>query len=346
MSSLVAFASIAPATPLLAPVHTGAKSFQDARKWTPEQGARTAGGMSAIVSAAVGALAARAAAKRRTRAVQRRAAEDSTDVDEETAPPPSTPTVEAPKAEALAEETAPPPTTAPPSSSPASVPFDPTGELGAMEPMGYWDPLHIMREGFKNPEGEWKSKEYFIQYRTAELKHGRIAMLAMLGLFVGTFWKFPGFEGTPGGVEGLYGAGGAGLGAVLLIAGLVELEYWKQDPEKEIGDYGWDPLGLLTMPDEKGTGTLCTYDLDMRSRELNNGRLAMTAFAISMFQEYSGFSSEEQFKFQAVDGWVAPALLMVVFVLVNSKQFYVADDASTQEPYYLSEGYKSKQLAA
>merc|ERR1719324_2151618 len=68
--------------------------------------------------------------------------------------------------------------------------FDPSKEVGAIDPLGYWDPLHLMREGFKNPDGEFKSEETFRWYRMAEIKHGRISMMAILGLVSGTFFKF------------------------------------------------------------------------------------------------------------------------------------------------------------
>jgi hypothetical protein len=41
---------------------------------------------------------------------------------------------------------------------------------GALPPLGYWDPLGLAT-----------SEEIFDQYRAVELKHGRVAMLAVIG---------------------------------------------------------------------------------------------------------------------------------------------------------------------
>merc|ERR1711933_240879 len=58
-----------------------------------------------------------------------------------------------------------------------------------------------------------------------------------------------------------------GLVALLLVAGVLELAVWTQDPKKEVGNFG-DPLGL---------SNIFGYSEDMRAKELNNGRFAMFA---------------------------------------------------------------------
>lgn len=222
--------------------------------------------------------------------------------------------------------------------------FNPTQEVGALEPMGYWDPLHLMREGFKNPQGEWKSEETFRQYRAAELKHGRISMMAMLGLWFGTFNKWPGFADVPSGFEALdTSLGGAGLGCFFLVGGMLEFGAWKQTPDKEVGDFGWDPLGLLNMGNGEGSGMLFSYDKDLRNKELNNGRLAMSAFIVSMLFEYGGQGQASQFTFTAQPGWFFPAFL-VVLTFVNGSAFYVADDSADEKPLYLQASYSQKLL--
>ena len=57
--------------------------------------------------------------------------------------------------------------------------FNPKLEAGVSEPFGFFDPLGI------SPI----TKRDFSKYRESELKHGRVAMLAVLGVFVGE--KFP-----------------------------------------------------------------------------------------------------------------------------------------------------------
>ena len=46
-------------------------------------------------------------------------------------------------------------------------------EIGAVAPLGFFDPLGYITD-----------EETFVRYRAVERKHGRIAMMAMLGTFV------------------------------------------------------------------------------------------------------------------------------------------------------------------
>ena len=104
--------------------------------------------------------------------------------------------------------------------------------------------------------------------REAELKHGRVAMMAALGFVAQQYIKFPGFETVPAGVGALTTPPGTyGFVALFAIAGALELAVWTQDPKKEVGNFG-DPLGL---------SNIFGYDTDMRHKELNNGRFAMFA---------------------------------------------------------------------
>ena len=47
-----------------------------------------------------------------------------------------------------------------------------SSEIGAQAPLGFWDPLGLLKEA---------DQERFDTLRTTEIKHGRIAMLAVLG---------------------------------------------------------------------------------------------------------------------------------------------------------------------
>jgi len=139
---------------------------------------------------------------------------------------------------------------------PPPPPFDPAKELGAMAPLGYFDPAGFSKVG---------DKEGFRNLRVAELKHGRVAMMAALGGVAQHYIKFPGFEKVPAGLGAVTTAPGTyGFAALFLLAGGLELAIWTQDPNKEPGDFG-DPVGLGM------------YDMDMRAKELNNGRFAMFA---------------------------------------------------------------------
>ena len=57
---------------------------------------------------------------------------------------------------------------------------------GAQAPVGYWDPLGLA-----------KTEELFDQYRVAEVKHGRAAMLAVLGYIAPETYRF-GYDIAPG----------------------------------------------------------------------------------------------------------------------------------------------------
>merc|ERR1719453_960755 len=139
---------------------------------------------------------------------------------------------------------------------PPPPPFDPSKQIGAMAPLGFFDPLGFSKVG---------DKDGFRNLRMAELKHGRVAMMAAVGAVAQHYIKFPGFEKVPAGLAAVTTPPGSyGLAALFLLSGVMELAVWTQDPKKEVGDFG-DPVGLGM------------YDLDMRNRELNNGRMAMFA---------------------------------------------------------------------
>jgi len=139
---------------------------------------------------------------------------------------------------------------------PAPPPFDPAKQIGAMAPLGFFDPAGFSKVG---------DKEGFRNLRVAELKHGRVAMMAALGGVVQHYVKFPGFDTVPAGMGAVTTAPGTyGFVALFLLSGAMELAVWTQDPSKEPGNFG-DPVGLGM------------YDDEMRAREINNGRFAMFA---------------------------------------------------------------------
>merc|ERR1712107_950117 len=117
--------------------------------------------------------------------------------------------------------------------------------------------------GFFDPAGFTKvgDKEGFNNLRAAEIKHGRVAMMAALGAVVQHYVKFPGFEKVPSGLGAVTASPGTvGFAALFALAGFLELVAWTEDPSKEPGNFG-DPAGLNQ------------YTQDMREKELNNGRL-------------------------------------------------------------------------
>ena len=110
-------------------------------------------------------------------------------------------------------------------------------EIGALPPLGYFDPLGMITD-----------TEKFKRYRAVERKHGRIAMLAMLGTFVHnnfiTFGDYSylsisqdiQFRNVSNGIKGILQVPLAGQLQILTFCGFVELFWW---PASQLdGDYG------------------------------------------------------------------------------------------------------------
>ncbi|OLQ03100.1 Fucoxanthin-chlorophyll a-c binding protein A, chloroplastic, partial [Symbiodinium microadriaticum] len=84
----------------------------------------------------------------------------------------------------------------------------------------------------------------FRTLRAAEIKHGRVAMMAALGAVVQHYVKFPGFDSVPSGLAASITAPGSyGFVALFAVAGILELGAWTESAEKEPGNFG-DPAGL------------------------------------------------------------------------------------------------------
>jgi hypothetical protein len=146
----------------------------------------------------------------------------------------------------------------------APPPFNPAEQLGAMAPLGYFDPLGFCKVG---------DEDTFRSMRSAELKHGRVAMMASVGAVAQASFTFPGFEKVPKGLFAMTAEPGMyGFVALFLLSGALELTIWRDDPKKGvegIGDFG-NPLQL-------GVGEPLGLSEDMKNREINNGRAAMFA---------------------------------------------------------------------
>mmetsp|Transcript_38169 Transcript_38169/g.92065 ORF Transcript_38169/g.92065 Transcript_38169/m.92065 type:complete len:220 (+) Transcript_38169:101-760(+) len=159
---------------------------------------------------------------------------------------------------------------------------------GALAPMGFFDPL-----GFAEKADEKTLK----RYREAEVTHGRVAMLAVIGFLVGeavegssflfdaqiTGPAITHFEQVPDGWDALIitfiGASEAQRAQIGWVdpadasydqPGLLRDDYYP-------GDINFDPLGLKPEDPEE-------LDL-MITKELQNGRLAMLAAAGFLAQE-------------------------------------------------------------
>ena len=159
---------------------------------------------------------------------------------------------------------------------------------GAIAPVGFFDPL-----GFAEKADEATMK----RYREAELTHGRVAMLAVVGFLVGE--KVEGssflFDAQISGPAITHLAQVPAVFWALLTIGIGAAEQTRAtigwvEPENVPfdkpgllregyvpGDIGFDPLGLKPEDPEEL--------MVMQTKELQNGRLAMLAAAGFMAQE-------------------------------------------------------------
>lgn len=166
-------------------------------------------------------------------------------------------------------------------------PDNPTDLVGDLAPTGFFDPL-----GLANGKDETTLK----MYREAEIKHGRICMLAAVGMLTQELLKNPvGIDGPSiyhyDALEGVFPEWGE-----LFLLFCAFLEGWvivnRYEPRSAVkglkrsavlrddvdaGDYGWDPLGWY--PEDP------TEQAIIKTKELQNGRLAMLAVAGIVAQE-------------------------------------------------------------
>lgn len=155
--------------------------------------------------------------------------------------------------------------------------FDAAAQQGVTDPIGFFDPL-----GFT----KGKDAAEFRKLRISEIKHGRVAMMASIGLVMPHFFKAPGFENVPAGIGAVFtDMGGAGFAALVFGAGLHELVLWKDDATRDAGDFG-DPFNFSKQ-----------IKVD-RDYELNNGRMAMFAVLGEIVAELAtGKDAVQQFGF-------------------------------------------------
>jgi hypothetical protein len=154
---------------------------------------------------------------------------------------------------------------------------------GVTGPLGFFDPVGFSAD---IPEGK------LLFYREVELKHGRLCMLASLGILVAEKFHplFGGnidapaafaFQQTP--LEQLWQV----VLAVIFAAETASIgsfqplqeggAAWEMRTDRAPGDFNFDPLGLKPTDEEEFN--------ELQTKELNNGRLAMFATAGMIAQE-------------------------------------------------------------
>jgi light-harvesting complex I chlorophyll a/b binding protein 1 len=210
--------------------------------------------------------------------------------------------------------------------------LDPTEELGAIPPLGYWDPAGIMK---KNLDGEyynweWKDRATFEYYRAAELKHGRLAMVALTGMLTAAFVRFPGaqFQSDVGLAVNQTDAA-SGIGIIFLLAAFVELE--NGDGKFE------DPANLMGSEFLYLGRDFDGYSDDLRNKELAHGRLAMsTVFTLWLYEYGAGISPSTLIQNPQPITWLGAILLLVFW-----SQYYV-DSTEESNPAPVLAGSEAK----
>lgn len=154
------------------------------------------------------------------------------------------------------------------SSSSALQAFE--ADFGATLPLGFWDPLGLVSDG---------DQAKFDRLRLTEVKHGRIAMLAVVGyLTQESGARLPGdidlsglkFADIPNGYAALEAIPYAGKIQLFCFIGALEVLVMRDfvggefpgDLRNNYIDWGWDTLSDAAK-------------LRKRTIELNNGRAAM-----------------------------------------------------------------------
>eukprot|EP00543_Licmophora_paradoxa_P003454 CAMPEP_0202448558 /NCGR_PEP_ID=MMETSP1360-20130828/7374_1 /ASSEMBLY_ACC=CAM_ASM_000848 /TAXON_ID=515479 /ORGANISM="Licmophora paradoxa, Strain CCMP2313" /LENGTH=203 /DNA_ID=CAMNT_0049066201 /DNA_START=116 /DNA_END=727 /DNA_ORIENTATION=+ len=147
-------------------------------------------------------------------------------------------------------------------------------EIGVTEPLGLYDPLGYLET----------QPEAFERRRAVERKHGRIAMVAVIGMLVHNAGiEIPGsitldgsvpFSSIPDGVDGIRAIPPFGLFQIILGIGIMETITWPASNYS--GDYGTGYFGATLEGEE------LTYKLNI---EINQGRAAMLGILGAMVQE-------------------------------------------------------------
>jgi len=144
-------------------------------------------------------------------------------------------------------------------------------EIGAQAPLGFWDPLGLLKNA---------DEDRFARLRSVEVKHGRVAMLAILGHLVTTAGVrlptslTPGYDlsTVPTGLAALTTTPGFAIPATVLFVGAIEFGFAARKDDIEAAQKtasGWDNK---------------TWD-KKNAIELNNGRAAQMGILALMVHE-------------------------------------------------------------
>jgi len=148
--------------------------------------------------------------------------------------------------------------------------FSPESDIGVTPPLGLFDPLGFLSRG----------PDAYRRYQEIEIKHGRIAMAATLGVIVTEAgFRLPGalsisqgvdFSAVPGDLAGAYSTVPlAGWAQIVAFIAALDIAVFKQLPENDPGDVVQDLQIKWVRYDDP---EVKTFKLNV---ERNNGRAAM-----------------------------------------------------------------------
>mmetsp|Transcript_23886 Transcript_23886/g.36325 ORF Transcript_23886/g.36325 Transcript_23886/m.36325 type:complete len:204 (-) Transcript_23886:110-721(-) len=155
-------------------------------------------------------------------------------------------------------------------------------ELGAQAPLGFFDPM-----GFLGPEDDTQ----FQWLREAEIKHGRISMLAVVG-YLTTYagYRIPGMEDVPCGFgvfdKTVYTTDLALNNVRWTIATMLILETAIVKDGYDLAEFPGDYLNGFGKI--RWDGRSADFQYSSRAKELNNGRAAMMGILGLMVHESMG----------------------------------------------------------
>eukprot|EP01038_Epipyxis_sp_PR26KG_P011169 gene11169-14988_t len=164
--------------------------------------------------------------------------------------------------------------------APVSLKMSFENEAGVLPPTGFWDPLGLSKG---------LDAAAFEQRRTAELKHGRVAMLAVVGLLVADIARFPGtidldgttFQSIPNGLDAFKVIPAFGWFQIAASIGYWEIFGWKRSEGGSVGDFGFGAEYLSAKFNGGATKE------QLLTKELQNGRLAMIGAAELLVHDYA-----------------------------------------------------------
>lgn len=146
--------------------------------------------------------------------------------------------------------------------------------IGVQAPLGVWDPLNVLRKG----------DDEFQRLRALEIKHGRVAMLGVVGYLV-TYAgvRLPGLEDVPAGWAAWDALPQEVWAQMAMTWGWMEMANRDQTGEAEFpGDFrnGYLDFGWDSQTDE--------WKKNKRAIELNNGRAAQMGILGLMIHDALG----------------------------------------------------------